>query len=202
MDVQESADKVTAVFRLRDSPESRVSCWPYRFEAVYAISIGRELRLSLSVRNRDTVAFTCEESLHTYCAVGNVNATSVTRMDASGSSLLWTSAGTAAANLEKEISEIHHGIQTAVIDDTVHNRTVVVSTKNSRDSVIWNPGREKASSTPDFDSEGWKNMLCYEPCNIKESAIRLQPGATHRMVVTMSVGGPSLIPDWGSPANQ
>lgn len=195
VDVHESADDVTAVLRLTDSPESRTSCWPFRFDAEYTVTVGRELRLSLSVRNCDTVGFTFEESLHTYYAVGNMNATRVTRIDSAKDAVLLATADAASVRSTEEISEIHNGVQATAITDTVQNRTVVVSTKHSRNSIIWNPGREKALATSDFDSEGWRNMLCYEACNIKESAIRLQPGATHRMVVTMSVQGASLVSD-------
>lgn len=195
VDVYESADDVTAVLRLTDSPVSRMSCWPFRFEAEYAVTIGRELRLSLTVQNCDTVGFTFEESLHTYYAVGNVNATRVTRTDSAENTVMLATADAASVSSMEEISEIHHGVQATAIVDTVHNRTVDVSTKDSGNSIIWNPGRAKALANSDFDREGWRHMLCYEACNIKESAVRLQPGATHRMVVTMSVQGASLVSD-------
>jgi glucose-6-phosphate 1-epimerase len=188
-DVAEHDGSIRAVFRLTDSGLSRVSIWPYRFEAMYTVTLGEELCLELEVENRDDVEFGFEAALHSYYAVGDVRMTRVHGL----TGLEFSSEGSSVAR-ENSPVKIGAGISrrypvatSARIEDVANNRAITISSEGASGAVLWNPGPAEASAIPDFADDGWSKMLCFENCNIGVAMIRLEPGARHRMRTLVSV---------------
>ena len=50
----------------------------------------------------------------------------------------------------------------------------VLAQEGFTDTVVWNPGREKAAAMPDL-GEGYRAMLCVEAAAV-EPPVRLRPG--------------------------
>jgi D-hexose-6-phosphate mutarotase len=46
---------------------------------------------------------------------------------------------------------------------------------------------EKCGTMADLAADSWGRMLCVESGNIAENAISLDPGASHRLTVTVRV---------------
>jgi glucose-6-phosphate 1-epimerase len=72
------------------------------------------------------------------------------------------------------------------IHDSSLHRVIHIEKENSRSTVVWNPGSEKAKSIVDFVPEDYRHMLCVESGNVKEATIRLAPGESSRMKVQLS----------------
>ena len=81
IDAAEEGGEVSITLRLTDSPATRASIWPHRFEATYTVTFGASLRLSLEVANTDAAEFRFEEALHTYFAIGDARRTVVSGLE-------------------------------------------------------------------------------------------------------------------------
>jgi glucose-6-phosphate 1-epimerase len=182
---------VTAVLAIESSEASR-QFWPYEFRLVHRITVGRELRLELSVTNTGSTSFRFEEALHTYHRVGSVEKIRIAGLD--GTHFLDNTDG----NREK----IQHGevVFTQTTDnaylntpkaleliDPLMRRRIRIEKKNSFTTVVWNPWREGAQSLADLGDDEWKQMACVEASNILGSAVALAPGAEHVMAASVTV---------------
>lgn len=196
IEVSECIDTVTLVLRLRDTPASRRTCWPYRFEATYTVTIGAELVLTLEVENRDEIDLTYETALHTYYAVGDAQQTRITGLEG----LPYLEGGRRVTisdmrPLRLGIAETGRRYDEATggcLDDPVNGRVIAVTSQGSRGVIIWNPGQERARDLIDFEDGGWTDTICLETCNLAESAVRLRPGDRHRTSVTVAVSSQTI----------
>ncbi len=188
---REQGDDVIVTLRLTDTPATRASAWPHRFEALYTVTVGARLSLALTVTNRDTDAVTYEEALHTYLAVDDIRSTAVTGLE--GAPFLDQLAGMA---IETETGPIRFAAETdriyldttaatAVTDGS--GRTVALSTGESRSRIVWNPWIAKAASMGDFGDDEWTGMVCVESANVRENRVRLEPGESHTLTVVFDV---------------
>jgi glucose-6-phosphate 1-epimerase len=55
------------------------------------------------------------------------------------------------------------------------DRELAIAQEGFHDTVVWNPGRERAAAMPDMDPEGYRRMLCVEAAAIDPPLV-LQPG--------------------------
>jgi glucose-6-phosphate 1-epimerase len=53
------------------------------------------------------------------------------------------------------------------------------------DTVIWNPGPEKAAALVDMEPDGYRSMLCIEAAVIGQP-VKLEPGAAWRGTQTLA----------------
>jgi glucose-6-phosphate 1-epimerase len=192
-DAREAGDDVVLAFRLTDTPATRASAWPHRFEARYTVTVGARLTLALRVTNRDDAAVAFEEALHTYLRVGDVRDTTVGGLE--GAPFLNQLAGlaveteTGPVRFTAETDRIYQGsaAPTTVADGS--GRSVGIRTDGSRSTVVWNPWVAKAALISDFGDDEWTGMVCVESANIRSDAIRLEPGQSHTMTAVFEVTG-------------
>lgn len=191
VDAQHPADDVVLTFRLTDDETTRSSAWPHRFSATYTVTVGRELRLALSVVNTDDVPVSVEAALHTYLAVTDVRAVRVEGLEDQP----YVDRGTGAhpgqgAPIEftAETDRIYGGTTatTAVTGEGVPH-TVTVAKEGSRSTVVWNPWSERAAALADLADDEWTRMVCVETCNVDADAVRLEPGQEHTMAAVLRV---------------
>lgn len=184
----EHGDATSLEFRLTDTERTRASAWSHRFEAIYTVTIGSELRLELEVVNRDTADFSFEAALHNYYAIGDVLATRVHGLEGhefSGSSASGREA--APVQLGAAVDRRYPTVTAARIGDSENHRVITVTSEGSEGAVLWNPGPDKARAMEDFSDDGWPHMVCFETANIGESRITLAPGERHSMRATVRV---------------
>ena len=180
----EQADDVVLVFRLTDS-EVR-SAWPYRFEALYTVTVGAQLGLALQVRNLDDVSVTFAEAFHTYLSVADVHAVEVSGfedlafIDRLGVPQARKAEGH-PVTLAGETDRIYLGTNAAAHISDRSGRRLSISTEGSQSRVVWNPWSAKAAAMPDFGADEWTGMVCVETANVLSDAITLAPGETHTM---------------------
>ena len=186
-DVAQNSDgTVTVTLDMISSPETRV-IWPHEFALRYAVTIGPELELALTVTNTANAPFSFEEALHTYLAVQDVRQTVITGL--SGAEYFDKVDGgkrkTEAAKslmLTGETDRVYlDTFGPYSVRDASTKTTITVEKKNSACTVVWNPWEAKAETMSDLAGEQWPRMLCVESVNVGEFAVPLAPGESHTM---------------------
>ncbi len=168
------------------------------FQLRYRVTVGPELKLELTARNEGNEAFTFEEALHSYFAVGDVHEASVsglegttfldkTDLDETGG-FKRKQLGSEPFRIAKETDYVFVNTKaTCVIHDPVWNRRIVVAKSGSDSTVVWNPWIGKTMGMHDMDADGWKGMLCIETANAADNAVRLSPGESHTLAAVIRV---------------
>jgi D-hexose-6-phosphate mutarotase len=161
--------------------------WPPDFALRYRVRVGAALDLALEVENRSAASFTFEAALHTYLAVSDVAAVSVTGLAGARyvdktDSLATKREGAAPLRLTGETDRVYGGATgPCVVDDPPAGRRLVVEKAGSATTVVWNPGAGKGAAIADLGPGEWRRMLCVETANAHGDAVTLAPGARHLM---------------------
>ena len=193
VDARESGDDVLLTFRLTDTPTTRASAWPHRFEARYTVTVGARLTLSLQVTNHDTDAVTYEEALHTYLRVSDVRGTTVAGLQ--GTAFLNQLTGLtepAESNpvgFATETDRLYLGSRGKTTVTDPDGRTITIESDGSDSTVIWNPWTGKAARMGDFGDDEWPGMVCVETANVRRDQVRLDAGQSHTTTVRFEVSG-------------
>ncbi len=192
-DAVDRGGEVQLTFRLDDDELSRGSAWPHRFVATYRVTFGERLGLSLDVGNTGEGPIRFEAALHTYFAVRDVHAVSVTGLAGTEyldkvDRLARKREGDAPIRIAGETDRIYLQTEaTCTIHDPGLGRRIEVAKTGSRSTVLWNPWIDKARAMPDFGDDQWPEMLCIETANVGESAVDLEPGSHHTMTAVISL---------------
>jgi len=136
-----------AAFRLRSSDET-LRIWTHAFALELVVAVGGpRLDVELVVRNTGEREFSFTGALHTYLGVTDV----------------------ARARLEglPGLGELHP-IDRVFVDAPQRTRLVdsgrelEITQRGFRDTVVWNPGRERCEAMTEMEPEGFLRMLCVE----------------------------------------
>lgn len=197
------ADELHLALTLGPTDRSRSFGYP-GLQIAYQLSIGHTLGLQLTLANSGTEPIPIEEALHTYLAVADVREarlfglTGAEYLDKTdnmqqkletASPILFTGA-TDRVYLHTE--------STAVVEDPLLHRRLILTKSNSRSTVVWNPWTELTAGLKDMEPEGWHGMLCVETANAGPDSFTLEPGQTHTMRATLSVEPLRTSPDMSS----
>ena len=194
-----AGDEVHLAFTLGPNEVSRSFGFDH-FRLAYRVTIGRTLTLELTVANdsgSEATALQFEEALHTYFAVADVEKAALAGL---GGTAYLDKRDEARRKLQPDgpmqltgtTDRVYLATEaTCAIDDDDGQRKIVIEKQGSHTTVVWNPWAELAATLPDMEPDGWRKMLCVETANVGESAVTLQPGATHTMRVVISLEGSS-----------
>jgi glucose-6-phosphate 1-epimerase len=166
---------------------------PHVFLATHRITIGPRLTMALEVENRDEIAFTFEEALHTYFRVSNAEQVTIAGLEGADyldkvASFARRSQGTDAIRFRGETDRVYVGTgSTCVIHDPGMRRRITIEKSGSQSTVVWNPGVERARALTDIGEGEWRDMVCVETANVGDAAVRLDPCGSHTMTATISV---------------
>lgn len=157
---------VVATFRLSDTEESRRQ-WSHAFLAELAVAIGgNTLSVTLSVTNTDAEAFDFTAAFHTYLAVADISATTVTglaglryRDVAAGGVEVYEDAP--QVEFSGEVNRIYFDAP-ATARVIEKGRTTVVHKAGFADAVVWNPGAARGATMSDLASDDYQRFVCVE----------------------------------------
>lgn len=184
----EQADQLRVGYRL-DAREGFPS-------AVLTATFGPErLEVALTLTNDTAAAVTVEVALHTYLAVGDIRQVSIDGFDGAG--YLDTVVGSdpgpylqhGPVTFGAETDRVYHHTGTAVLNDPAWGRTITVAKTGSAATVVWNPWIARSAALADFGDDEWRQMVCVEAANLRDTALRLDPGERHTMSQTITVSG-------------
>ncbi|MGD9842024.1 MAG: D-hexose-6-phosphate mutarotase [Steroidobacteraceae bacterium] len=172
----------SALFRWQDN-EATYAIWPQQFVAEYKVSLGVDsLSMQLSIRNTGKHSFIFTAALHTYLRVRHIAQISISGLQDlrySDSAVGGMDSFDSASSLrvEGELDRIYYStVQPIKVFERGH-RTLVCRADGFADTVVWNPGAEKAATLLDLEPDGYRHMLCVEAAAIG-APIVLQPLAS------------------------
>lgn len=176
-------------FRLRDDETGAIGV-----EATYRVTFGDSLTTTLTVTNTGERAIGYEVALHSYYAVSDIAAVSVSGLE--GVAFEERAAGAepgfrteeSPVRFTGEVDRLYPaaGSRLLLMDEGAR-RTVSVESSGMAGWVVWNPHAEKAARLADFGDEEWRSMVCLEPANIGDSTVWILPGQSHESGVAVRV---------------
>lgn len=189
-----AANKSIVRFAIDDSEESR-AVWNYKFHLEMLFTIADTLSMELTTTNTDDKPFEIGEALHTYFNIGAISAVKVNGFE--NKTYLDKAAGATGDGKVPNgpivvTSEVDRVFQNApgpfeIVDDSF-KRSIKITTANSNSAVVWNPWIEKSLTMSDYQNDGYLTMICVETCNCMEDSRTIQPGASHTLKATYTIG--------------
>jgi D-hexose-6-phosphate mutarotase len=167
--------------------------FPHELALSLSVSVGRSLRMALTVRNVNGAAATIEAALHSYFAVSDVRQVHIRGLEGVG--YVDKTAAMARKHGEHEpiaiaaeTDRVYLGTAaTVTIEDPGWRRRTLISKSGSATTVVWNPWIARAKAMPDFGDDEWTGMVCVETANAGDDAVTLAPGASQVMTATLEV---------------
>ena len=174
--VEELVEGTRAWFALESSPET-LALWPGAFQLVLTATIGGpRLDVEVRVTNVGQEPFAFNAALHTYFRVSE--AAGVRLHGLRGARYVVrgeTGSGIEARELvgfEEPIDRAY--LATAPVTQLeAADRILRIAQRGFRDTVVWNPGRERTARMADMPPEGYRQMLCVEAAQF-EQPVRLE----------------------------
>jgi glucose-6-phosphate 1-epimerase len=167
--------------------------WPDAYRAVYTVTFGRTLSLSLAVQNRAGKPIVFEEALHTYFAVSDISQVAVTGLG--GKTYIDKTDGmqrktqeAPRVTLAKETDSLYLNTSgRCAIEDPQWRRRIAIDSSGANSTVVWNPWSEKAAAMRDLGDPAWRGMICVENANAADNEVRLAADSEHRMSAQIAV---------------
>ena len=190
--VSECPEDSVAVLLSTESDDASRKLWPYDFLLEYRITVGRELKLELTMKNTGASELRFEEALHTYFRVGDVEQCSVrgldgvTYLDNRDANKKKTQHGDLRISTQTD-NAYADATGTVDIVDSALRRRLRTEKQNSNSTIVWNPWKEGARALADLGDEEWRQMLCVEGGNILASAIKLESQDSYTMTARICV---------------
>jgi len=179
--------------RLELPANSKASEWQPPFRSEYTVTVGRTLKLELTVINasndRELVVENC---LHSYFNVGDIGAVTIEGL--SGVDYLDKVQNFARKTESRDAITIASEVDSVYLDaiggvqirDASLKRLIRVNKTGSRSTVVWNPWTAKAKALTDFGDEEYLKMVCVESGNVGLNKLVIPPGGRHAMTVELS----------------
>jgi glucose-6-phosphate 1-epimerase len=173
------------------SDDATRAWWPHEFLLVYRVTVGKTLRLELSVMNSGATPVRFEEALHTYFRVGSIEDVRVQGLDGrkyldnTDGNREQAQRGDATINAQTDSAYLDTQGPVDVIDGALRRR-LRTEKLNSDTTVVWNPWEDGAAKLSDLGSDEWRQMVCVEASNILGAAIELAPGEEHTLRAIIS----------------
>lgn len=169
-----------------DCPDMSLSVFArYEIAAEY-------VSLTLTSKNTGKQTLHFSFALHTYFAVGDIHQVSLMGLD--GKSYIETlenwqklkQQGSLSFNGETDRIYLD-APDTLILRDASLKRDIMISARNSRSVVVWNPWIEKAARMSQFPDQDYTRMLCVETARIwDQDFVTLEPGQQQSTEVRLS----------------
>ncbi len=165
-------------------------------------SVGEALEITLVSRNRGDRPVTIGQALHAYLLVGDCRQVRIEGLtdreyiDKADQGRRRIQSGTPA--IDGEIDRIYLGTDGHCgIVDPVMRRRIVVEARNSRSTVLWNPGPDRAAAMDDVGPGNHRRMLCLETANVADDEVLLEPGRTATLTALYRADDAAVSADAG-----
>ena len=190
--VQLTGNDDVAVTMLTQSDDSTRRWWPFAFRLLSRVTFGGQLKVELVVTNTGSSAFSFEEALHAYFAVTDSSTAIVRGLDATD--YIDKTDGRKQkmqrgdVDFSGETDRVYlDTMQDLQLFDPESRRCINVQKRDSRATVVWNPGSEKSAALKDLGGGEWKKFVCIETANVSPFAVHLQPDQSHTLGMVVRV---------------
>ena len=163
----DSSGKTEVILRLKDD-DTTLPLFPYHFVLELKVTIAESLTLSLTTTNRDLKPFTLTQALHTYLAVGDIEAITIEGLegtpyiDYTDDKRQKSTAGALTLHSETNRVYLPTSATCKVIDHTLR-RMIIIEKEGSDSTTVWNPWRE--SGIHDLPDDKYRRFVCIETTN-------------------------------------
>ena len=178
---------------LSASDESK-KFWPYDFEALCRITLGRTLKVDVSVVNSGRNSFSLTCAFHPYFRFGDVRGVEIPVLAGMACDDFLAPGGFSERKVDaepfavsKEIDRAYAHDGAAVMEDRAGKRRIIVSGSSMESFVVWNPWEKKCAAIADLEKDDFLEFLCLEPGIIPPSARELRPGASFEAGIAIEV---------------
>jgi glucose-6-phosphate 1-epimerase len=154
------------------------------FEAICELGFGVQFSIDLEVRNQGSESQTYEIALHTYFKVADVERVQIVGLEGVPYLDQLTKSifpgQSRAIRFTEETDRIYQGeIGQIQLHDEVLHRTIELSARGSRSTIVWNPWVAKSQRMADFGDTEFHKMCCIETANVRANCVQLSPGESH-----------------------
>jgi glucose-6-phosphate 1-epimerase len=170
--------------------EGQIPGWPHDVALKLSVRLDSQLHVSLISHNKGPDEVTLSQALHSYFAVSDVRQVSIEGLD--GLRYIDTledwkeSVQSGDLRFASETDRIYLNTPNSLsVVDPDWKRRIIITTKGSRSSVIWNPWIERAKNFSDMADDGWQGMVCVETANVMGDVVTLAPDASHTLSVSI-----------------
>ena len=162
------------------------------FRLAYQVTIGRTLRMQLTVVNSAAMPLIFEEAFHTYYAVTDIHEISVDGLEGvtylDKNDKLQAKEQRGAITITEPTDRVYLSTtSTCVLHDNGNRRRIVVAKTGSNTTVVWNPWESGAAKLPDMDPTEWHEFIAIETVNAAANTITLALGEKHVMETHVSL---------------
>lgn len=175
-------------YRIDPSITGEQPQFPFPYLASYVVrSEADTLELSLTVKNTGDEAFTIEEALHTYLAVGDVRRVRVrgldgaTYLDKNTDEPLFDNVQDGVLRLSGPTDRVYLHDGAVIVEDPELDRRLELVSDGAANVVVWNPWDSGAAGMADVGDDEWPSFICVEAANAFADARTVLPGETWRM---------------------
>lgn len=166
--------------------------WPFEFRLQLRIRVDAGLHVALAIENRGQTAFSCEEALHTYFAVGDVHTASVHGLEgvqvtefAKEPEPDWDSR--TPIRFRAETDRVFQGVPDRIeLRTPARAGSTLLTTRNARSAIVWNPWPAKTARLSQMAADDWQRFVCIESANVKQQRFQVAPGARHTMELSVT----------------
>jgi len=158
--------------------------WPYDFNAVLTLLVGKKLDVSLTITNTGDTTIEYSAALHSYFNISGIENIRIGGLE--GASYYWGFGSELNQQeeqllaIEKEENRRYINTESdCLILDPLFNQVIRVSKKGSKVTVVWNPGEETTKTMDDITEDGFHEFVCVEAVNAYNDSIKLVPGEDH-----------------------
>jgi glucose-6-phosphate 1-epimerase len=175
-----ASSATAAVFRFADDEATQAE-WPHQFVAELRteLSAGR-LRIRLQVENSGGTLFSFSLALHTYLRVADIRDSYLlglqdTEFEDATKGNLRTIQREEKLTIMDETDRVYLSPPKELLLYEANKPSLRIEQQGFSDTVVWNPGPDKARALKDFPDEDWLHMLCVEAACV-DKRVSLQPG--------------------------
>lgn len=179
------------VLATQDDATTR-ALWPHPFALRFAIDLRAGLRMELTIHNTGSTPLRCEEALHTYFAVGDIQQASVHGLEgvpftetASAPEAQWDQQQ--PLRFRAETDRVFHGAPDRLeVRAPALHRSITLQSTNARSAIVWNPWPAKTARLSQMAADDWQRFCCVESANCKQHVLELAPGEKHTLSLVIT----------------
>jgi glucose-6-phosphate 1-epimerase len=146
--------------------------WPFACKLTQVLFFGKSFNQVLTMTNLSERDAYYAGALHSYFSVSSPENTTITELTKAsfddkltGNICTPQPLATPLANGVNEVDRVYHSNEVMKVIDTDWQRTIELSTTNTKQWVFWNPGAELASNMADIHEKGEQEFICLEAAN-------------------------------------
>ena len=163
---------VAVTISLQD--EHKHPLWPYAFKLTQVLFFGTKFQQTLSMDNKFQQSIQYNGALHNYFRVSspeNIKILNLAEAEFDDKLTGKHNAASAFIPYVGPVDRIYYSDKTMKIVDKKWQRSINVATENTRQWVLWNPGKTGAKAMGDIHVNGENEYICLEAANIEWQTI-------------------------------